>query len=86
MFLFGLWPSHGDQLAFQLRNDLTHGCNSKCLCFSLFVIKAVAVGLYEAVASTSSAVQSPGLGLKSNVLSFPDTGFKKKYIYIYILR
>lgn len=84
MFLFGLWPNHGAQLAFQLSNDLTHGCNSKCLCFSLFIIKAVTLGLYEAVASMS-AVQSPGdlgLGLQSNVFSFPDTGLK--YIYIYI--
>ena len=81
MFLFGLWPNHGEQLAFQLSNDLTHGCNSKCLCFSLFVIKAVALGLYEAVASTSNAVQSPGdlgLGLESNVLSFSDIVLKTK--------
>ena len=84
MFLFGLWPNHGEQLVFQLSNDLTHGCNSKCLCFSLFVIKAIALGLYEAVASTYSAVQSPGdlgLGLESNVVSFPDIGFKNVYIF-----
>lgn len=82
MFLFGLWPNHGAQLAFQLSNDLTHGCNSKCLCFSLFIIKAVALGLYEAVASMS-AVQSPGdlgLGLQCFLISWY---WVKIYIYIY---
>lgn len=41
MFLFYLRPSHGKKMAFQLREELAHGCNSKCLCLSLRISKAI---------------------------------------------
>lgn len=68
MFLFYLRPSHGKKMAFQPREELEHGCNSKRPCLSLCISKAVALCLREAVAF--SLAENPGdlgFGFRSSI-------------------